>query len=62
MLGGSARTRAALLLPLLGALAACSHRHLGRAERVTSRFAGEWLWAALLLGLNLLVLAHARWP
>ena len=25
---------------------------------VTSRFAGEWLWAGILLGLNLIVMAH----
>ena len=60
LLGGRVRsTRAALLLPLLGALAACSIGAWGELARVTSRFAGEWFWAALLLGLNLLVLAHA---
>lgn len=60
LLGGRVRsTRAALVLPLLGALAACSIGAWGELARVTSRFAGEWFWAALLLGLNLLVLAHA---
>ena len=60
LLGGKVRsTRAALVLPLLGALAACSIGAWGELARVTSRFAGEWFWAALLLGLNLLVLAHA---
>ena len=38
--------------------AACS---LGWSELalITSRYWSEWLWAAALLGLNLLVLAHA---
>jgi hypothetical protein len=34
-------------------------RCLGDLARVTTRFASEWLWAALLTALNLLVLAHA---
>lgn len=59
LLGGRpASSRAALLLPFSAALgAACS---LGWSELalVTSRYWGEWLWAAALLGLNLLVLAH----
>ncbi|MDP9525201.1 glycoside hydrolase family 17 protein [Pseudomonas protegens] len=60
VLGGPVRTRrAALLLPLLGALAACAIGTWAELARVTSRFTGEWVWAALLLGLNLLVLAHA---
>ncbi len=60
VLGGRPRDhRAALLLPLLGAVAACSIGTWGELARATSRFAGEWCWAALLLGLNLLVLAHA---
>lgn len=60
VLGGPVRTRrAALLLPLLGALAACAIGTWAELARVTSRFTGEWLWAALLLGLNLLVLSHA---
>ncbi|AZD53593.1 beta (1-6) glucans synthase [Pseudomonas chlororaphis subsp. aurantiaca] len=60
ILGGRVRgTRAALVLPLLGALAACSIGAWGELARVTSRFAGEWFWAGLLLALNLLVLAHA---
>ena len=56
--GRPASSRAALLLPLVAAFgAACS---LGWSELalVTSRYWGEWLWAAALLGLNLLVLAH----
>ncbi|NWB92102.1 glycoside hydrolase family 17 protein [Pseudomonas agarici] len=52
-------TRTALALPLLGALAACSICAWGELARVTSRFAGEWIWAALLLVLNLLVLIYA---
>ncbi|MGZ0781959.1 glycoside hydrolase family 17 protein [Pseudomonas saponiphila] len=60
VLGGPVRTRrTALLLPLLGALAACAIGTWAELARVTSRFTGEWLWAALLLGLNLLVLSHA---
>ncbi|MNH12553.1 hypothetical protein D3C79_720980 [compost metagenome] len=52
-------TRAALLLPLLAALGAASLGLWGEMVRINSRFAGEWLWAILLVGLNLLVLAHA---
>lgn len=60
MLGGRVRTtRSALLLPLLGALAACSIGAWGDLARVTTRFASEWLWVGLLTLLNLLVLAHA---
>ncbi|MCU1752584.1 beta (1-6) glucans synthase [Pseudomonas sp. 6D_7.1_Bac1] len=60
MLGGRVRsTRAALILPLLGAVAACSIGTWGELARVTSRFADEWISAGLLTGLNFLVLAHA---
>ncbi len=60
LLGGRVRsTRAALVLPLLGAVAACSIGTWGELARVTSRSLDEWLWAALLMALNLLVLAHA---
>ena len=60
MLGGRVRTtRSALVLPLLGALAACSIGAWGDLARVTTRFASEWLWVGLLTALNLLVLAHA---
>ncbi|WP_248806838.1 beta (1-6) glucans synthase [Pseudomonas sp. MWU13-2100] len=60
LLAGRARsTRAALLLPLLGALAGCSIGAWGELARVTSRFTGEWIWAGLLVVLNLLVLAYA---
>ncbi|MGH8434746.1 MAG: beta (1-6) glucans synthase [Pseudomonas sp.] len=57
--GRPASTRAALILPLLAALGAACIGLWGELARVTSRFAGEWLWAAFLVGLNLLVLAHA---
>jgi exo-beta-1,3-glucanase (GH17 family) len=50
--------RAALVLPLLAALGACCIGTWGELARVTTRFAGEWVWAALLVGLNVLVLAH----
>lgn len=60
LLGGRVRTtRSALILPLLGALAACSIGAWGDLARVTTRFASEWLWVGLLTALNLLVLAHA---
>ncbi|WP_339547365.1 glycoside hydrolase family 17 protein [Pseudomonas sp. RA_35y_Pfl2_P32] len=60
LLGGPVRsTRAALVLPLLGAVAACSIGTWGELARVTSRSFDEWLWAGLLVALNLLVLAHA---
>lgn len=57
--GRPASPRAALLLPLLAALGAACTGLWGELARVTSRFAGEWLWAVALVGLNLLVLAHA---
>lgn len=58
-LGGRVRnTRAALLLPLLGAVAAGSIGSWAELTRVTARFTDEWIWAGLLLALNLLVLAH----
>lgn len=56
--GPPADSRAALLLPLLAALGAASLGLWGELVRLNARFAGEWLWAALLAGLNLLVLAH----
>ena len=59
-LGGRVRnTRSALVLPLLGALAACSIGAWGDLAFVTTRFASEWLWVGFLTALNLLVLAHA---
>jgi exo-beta-1,3-glucanase (GH17 family) len=60
VVGGRVRnTRAALLLPLLGAVAACSIGTWAELTRVTARFTDEWAWAGLLVALNLLVLAHA---
>ena len=50
--------RGALALPLLAALGAASLGLWGELVRVNSRFVGEWLWAVLLAGLNLVVLAH----
>ncbi|MFC6338930.1 beta (1-6) glucans synthase [Pseudomonas sp. CCM 7891] len=59
-LGGRVRTtRAAWLLPLLGAVAASSIGTWAELTRVTARFSDEWVWAGLLIALNLLVLAHA---
>ncbi|MBF7731453.1 glycoside hydrolase family 17 protein [Pseudomonas sp. N040] len=57
--GRPASMQAALLLPLTAGLGAASIALWGELALITSRFAGEWLWAALLLGLNLLVLLHA---
>ena len=51
--------RAALLLPLLAALGAASIGLFAELALVTSRYLGEWLWAAALIVLNLLVLSHA---
>lgn len=51
--------RSGLILPLLAALGACCIGTWGELARVTSRFAGEYTWAAFLVGLNLLVIAHA---
>ncbi|QXH48254.1 beta (1-6) glucans synthase [Pseudomonas xanthosomatis] len=56
--GRPADNRAALLLPLLAALGAASLGLWGELMRTNARFAGEWLWAVVLAGLNLLVLAH----
>ncbi|TLP61203.1 beta (1-6) glucans synthase [Pseudomonas mosselii] len=57
--GRPANARAALLLPLLAALGAASLGLWGELMRTHARFAAEWLWALVLAGLNLLVLAHA---
>ncbi|MFV3404929.1 beta (1-6) glucans synthase [Pseudomonas sp. NY15463] len=57
--GRPANARAALLLPLLAALGTASLGLWGELMRTHARFAAEWLWALVLAGLNLLVLAHA---
>ncbi|MBV6286000.1 beta (1-6) glucans synthase [Pseudomonas aegrilactucae] len=60
VLAGPVRgVRAGLALPLLAALGAASLGLWGELVRINSRFAEEWVWALLLVGLNLLVLAHA---
>ena len=60
LIGGRVNTtRSALLLPALGAVAGCSIVAWAELASVTSRFAGEWLWAGLLIGLNLIVMTHA---
>jgi exo-beta-1,3-glucanase (GH17 family) len=51
--------RQAFSVPLVAALGAACLGVFGETTRIDSRFLGEWLWAALLIGLNLLVLAHA---
>jgi hypothetical protein len=57
--GRVSQARSALMLPLLAAFAGCCIGTWGELARVTSRFAGEYLWAVALVVLNLLVLAHA---
>lgn len=57
--GRPSSTRSALLLPLLAGPGAGSIALWCELAWVTSRFVGEWLWAAALVALNLLVLAHA---
>src|SRR5690606_1744665 len=51
--------RAALLLPPTAALGAACIFGWAELALITSRNGAEWLWAIALLGLNLLVLAHA---
>ncbi|QRY78942.1 beta (1-6) glucans synthase [Pseudomonas sp. PDNC002] len=59
LLGGRpASSRAALLLPLGAALSGACIGLWAQQAVVTSRFWQEWLWAACLVGLNLLVLLH----
>ncbi|WP_288439617.1 beta (1-6) glucans synthase [uncultured Pseudomonas sp.] len=57
--GRPATPQAALLLPLLAGVGAGCLGLWGELMRTHARFAGEWLWAALLAALNLVVLAHA---
>ena len=60
LLAGPVRDRrAALLLPMLAVLGAGCLGLWGELMRTNARFAEEWIWALLLAGLNLLVLAHA---
>lgn len=56
--GRPASSRAALLLPLGAALGGACIGLWGELAVVTSRSWDEWLWAACLIGLNLLVLLH----
>lgn len=49
----------ALGLPLLAAVGAGCLGLWGELMRTHARFPAEWLWAVLLAGLNLLLLAHA---
>lgn len=56
--GRPASNRAALFLPLLAALGAGCTGLWGELARITSRFVGEWAWAAALVALNLIVLAY----
>jgi glucan 1,3-beta-glucosidase len=59
LLAGPVRDRrAALLLPLLAALGAGCLGLWGELMRTNARFVEEWIWALLMAGLNLLVLAH----
>ncbi|KRW59499.1 glycoside hydrolase family 17 protein [Pseudomonas sp. TTU2014-080ASC] len=51
--------RAALSLPLLAALGAGSIALYSELTLITARFTGEWLWAAALIALNVLILAYA---
>jgi glucan 1,3-beta-glucosidase len=48
-----------LFLPVLAAIGAASLGVWGELMRVTARFTGEWLWAGVVVALNLLVLAQA---
>ncbi len=50
--------RSALLLPLLAAVGAGSLGAWGELVRINARFAEEWIWAVLLAGLNVIVLAY----
>ncbi|WP_298190516.1 beta (1-6) glucans synthase [uncultured Pseudomonas sp.] len=52
-------TRAALLLPMLAALAAGCIGLFAELMLITSRYLGEWLWAGALIALNLTVMAYA---
>jgi exo-beta-1,3-glucanase (GH17 family) len=59
-LAGRVQTlRGALLQPALAGLGAACLLLWSELALISSRFAEEWLWAGLLLALNLLVLLHA---
>ena len=57
--GRPATVRGALLLPLLAGLGTACMLLWSELAMITSRFAGEWLWAVFLLVLNLLVMLSA---
>ena len=57
--GAPQAKRSALGIPLIAALGAACIGFWGELAWVTSLYPGEWLWAAALLILNVLVLGHA---
>jgi len=57
--GRVTQPHSAFILPLLAVFGACCIGTWGELAGVTSRFVGEYLWAAALVVLNLLVLSHA---
>ncbi len=57
--GAPQAKRSALGIPLIAALGAACIGLWGELAWVTSLYPGEWLWAAALLILNVLVLGHA---
>lgn len=60
--GAPANRRAALLLPVLAALGAGCLGLWGELMRTHARYAGEWLWAVALAGLNLWCWPMPHWP
>ncbi|MBU1329071.1 MAG: beta (1-6) glucans synthase [Gammaproteobacteria bacterium] len=57
--GRPTTVRSAWQIPVLAVLGAASIGVWSELAWVTSRFVGEWAWAAALLSLNLIVLAHS---
>ncbi|WPP01222.1 glycosyl hydrolase family 17 protein [Pseudomonas sp. HR96] len=57
--GAPADRRSAWLMPPLAALGAGCIGVWGETSRIDVRFFGEWVWMALLTGLNLLLLSYA---
>ena len=57
--GAPQAKRSALGIPLIAAVGAACIGFWGELAWVTSLYPGEWLWAAALLILNVLVLGHA---